>query len=197
MRNADTNGGLQQPALAPAAVASLSAELAALEMLQHDELRIQWRNRFGKTAPARLSRSLLLRLLAYRMQAEAFGDLDRDALRLFDRLDRAGNGTEGGRPPPRQSGLNPCLKPGTLLAREWRGRLERVMVLEQGFAWNGTTYPSLSAAACAITSTKWNGHRFFGLRDRKEAAGQGKRAVVRPLAESAYQESASRSEAGR
>jgi Protein of unknown function (DUF2924) len=53
-----------------------------------------------------------------------------------------------------------------LLIREWRGRLERVTVVDDGFVWNGTTYASLSAVAFAITGTKWNGHRFFGLRRR-------------------------------
>ncbi len=55
------------------------------------------------------------------------------------------------------------LNPGSLLVREWKGRLERIMVLEEGFAWNGTTYPSLSMVAQAITGTSWNGHRFFAL----------------------------------
>ena len=62
-------------------------------------------------------------------------------------------------------------KPGTLLVREWEGSLQRVMVLEQGFAWNGSTYDSLSQVARAITGTNWNGPRFFGLR-----AGNGKGA---------------------
>jgi len=59
------------------------------------------------------------------------------------------------------------LKPGALLVREWRGRLERVMVLETGFAWKGETYGSLSHIAKAMTGTNWNGHRFFGLRSAK------------------------------
>ena len=58
------------------------------------------------------------------------------------------------------------LKPGAVLIREWHGRLERVIVVDDGFAWNGATYASLSAAAFAITGTKWNGHRFFGVRHR-------------------------------
>jgi hypothetical protein len=55
--------------------------------------------------------------------------------------------------------------------REWQGRLEQVMVLEEGFAWQGRTYPSLSAVAKAITGTSWNGHRFFGLA-QKPAPGK-------------------------
>ncbi len=58
------------------------------------------------------------------------------------------------------------LKPGTILAREHNGELHRVMVLDDGFAWNGATYRSLSEVARAITGTNWNGPRFFGLRDK-------------------------------
>src|SRR5271155_5048535 len=56
---------------------------------------------------------------------------------------------------------------GALLVREWKGRLERVMILEAGFAWNGQTFGSLSQIAKAMTGTTWNGHRFFGLRQGK------------------------------
>lgn len=66
--------------------------------------------------------------------------------------------------------------------REWNGKLERVMVLEEGFAWNGRTFSSLSQIAKAITGTNWNGHRFFGLRQGKivvadEASERRKRRV--------------------
>jgi hypothetical protein len=56
------------------------------------------------------------------------------------------------------------LRSGALLVREWKGHVERVMVLDDGFAWNGGVYPSLSQVARAITGTSWNGHRFFGLK---------------------------------
>jgi hypothetical protein len=62
------------------------------------------------------------------------------------------------------------LKAGALLVREWKGRLERVMILEEGFAWNGQTFGSLSQIAKAMTGTNWNGHRFFGLRQGKTPA---------------------------
>ncbi|MDX6567325.1 MAG: hypothetical protein QOE10_2987, partial [Gaiellales bacterium] len=58
------------------------------------------------------------------------------------------------------------VRPGTVLDREWKGRMHRVAVLSDGFAWNGKTYPSLSKTAHAITGTRWNGPRFFGLRER-------------------------------
>jgi len=58
------------------------------------------------------------------------------------------------------------LKPGTLLTREWEGHLQQVMVLADGFCWNGKTYPSLSKVAFAVTGSRWNGPKFFGLRDK-------------------------------
>jgi len=70
------------------------------------------------------------------------------------------------------------LKPGTVLVREWEGTSRRVMVLADGFAWNGGTYPSLSKVARAITGTRWNGPRFFGLRDRARENDQARRKDV-------------------
>ena len=58
------------------------------------------------------------------------------------------------------------LRPGTVVAREWNGQMQRVVVLADGFAWNGKTYPSLSKVAFAITNTRWNGPKFFGMRDK-------------------------------
>ena len=59
------------------------------------------------------------------------------------------------------------LTPGTVLVREWDRQSHRVMVLAEGFAWNGQTYDSLTKVAFAITGTRWNGPRFFGLRDKQ------------------------------
>jgi Protein of unknown function (DUF2924) len=149
--------------------ASLSMTLADLEGLGVEGLRRQWRNGLGGAPPAHLPRWLLVRILGYRLQAAAHGDLDkatRRAIRMgkeekesapFDRRD-----------PQTREGVG--LKPGTLLVREWKGKLERVMVLEEGFAWEGATYCSLSQIARAMTGTSWNGHRFFGLRQRKVGA---------------------------
>jgi len=167
----------------------IDAELEALERLGLDELRLQWRNRWGQLAPAHLSRALLFRLMAYRIQADAFGDLDRQTAKMLDRLaakeieDRASVETKAAEasnpsiPSPsktRGSESPLVLKPGALLTREWQGRIERVMTLGDGFAWNGKTYASLSAVAFAITGVKWNGHRFFfGPNGRGAGSGRG------------------------
>jgi hypothetical protein len=56
-------------------------------------------------------------------------------------------------------------RPGSILVREWQGTTHRVTIVADGFLWNGGTHSSLSAIARAITGTKWNGPRFFGLRE--------------------------------
>jgi len=170
----------------------IQAEIGALGRFGLDELRVQWRNRWGRLAPAHLSRGLLYRVMAYRIQAEAFGDLDRETKRMLGRLaddapaDRSPAGASTGESSRRGSAslsspnhgeLPLILKPGALLTREWRGRIERVMALEEGFAWNGETYASLSAVAVAITGVKWNGRRFFfGSSDRGKGGKTGRRA---------------------
>ena len=138
----------------------LGAEIGGLRDLDLAILRRRWRVVFGKKAPEHLPRSLLVRVLAYRIQARALGDLDRETVRLLDRLAKEKDA-------PATFPERATIKPGTLLVREWEGTLQRVMVLEEGFAWNGATYRSLSELARAITGTNWNGPRFFGLRDRK------------------------------
>ena len=139
----------------------VALELARLQTMDSASLNRRWRILFGRPAP-RLPRALLQRIMAYRLQADAFGDLDPMTSKLLERL---GRGEIAEIPLPELR----VVKPGTLLVREWEGVLQRVMVLEQGFAWNGVTYDSLSGIARAITGTNWNGPRFFGLRDRSGA----------------------------
>ena len=101
--------------------------------------------------------------LAYRIQADRFGDLDHETRQL---LDRAGAKESGAAISARLVSLDQKrteLKPGTVLVREWDRKSQRVVVMADGFAWNGQTYDSLSKVAFAITGTRWNGPRFFGL----------------------------------
>jgi hypothetical protein len=141
----------------------LDVEIARLRDLDVGELRARWRTVFRRRPPARLPRHLLFRVLAYWLQADHLGDLDDKSQRI---LDRAGSPEDS-----EQRALNlrrhtVNLRPGTMLGREWNGRMHRVAVLTDGFAWNGKSYPSLSKLAFAITGTRWNGPMFFGLRDK-------------------------------
>jgi hypothetical protein len=143
--------------------AALANEIAHLRALDLDGLRARWRSLTGRAAPGHVPKTLLLRVLAYRVQAAALGDLDRVTTRLLDRLASDERSSERAEVPvPDRT----SIRPGTLLVREWEGTPQRVMVLADGYAWNGTTYQSLSQVARAITGTRWNGPRFFGLRDK-------------------------------
>ena len=147
----------------------MDAEIARLRGLGVQGLRARWRTSFGQSAPPHLARHLLFAMLAYRLQAETMGDLDAATARFLKQVDLA----------PSQQAAVPLtqaferrrrgLSPGTMLTREWSGEHHRVTVLDQGFVWEGRTYSSLSKIAKAITGTKWNGPRFFGLRDKKQA----------------------------
>ncbi|MFP5328550.1 MAG: DUF2924 domain-containing protein [Alphaproteobacteria bacterium] len=130
-------------------VERIAQDVRALERLDLHGLREEWRRRYGGP-PKMRSTELLARLLAWRIQADAFGGLDATTIRLLkaDSL-----------PPPR-----PVLEPGMRLAREWQGRRYEVDVLDKGFRYDGANYRSLSEVARAITGTRWNGLRFFGLR---------------------------------
>jgi hypothetical protein len=149
--------------------ASVLSIVANLEGLDLNGLRRQWRAHLGGEAPAHLSRWLLIKVVAYRLQSDAFGDLDKSIRRILRPGKEDGVGAPFDRRAPQtREGLG--LKAGALLVREWNGRLERVMILEEGFAWNGQTFGSLSQIAKAMTGTNWNGHRFFGLRQGKAPA---------------------------
>ena len=167
-------------AAAPTPEARIAAEIVALADLDLVALRARWRQLTRRPAPEHLGRALLLRLVAYRLQAQALGDLDRDTVRYLDAVHaeqqrRRREGTAGAVPrvpavPDRRRGR---LRPGTLLVREHGGRVHRVMAMAGGFAYEGATYQSLSEIARLITGTSWNGPRFFGLREReRERAGR-------------------------
>jgi hypothetical protein len=143
-------------------------EIAHLRGLDLQGLRARWRSVFQRPAPAHLSRHLLFSIVAYQIQADRFGDLDHETRKLLDRTEAVESGSAT---PSRLIAFDQkrrALTPGTVLVREWNEQSQRVMVMEDGFAWNGQTYVSLSKVAFAITGTRWNGPRFFGLRGKED-----------------------------
>jgi hypothetical protein len=159
--------------------ASVLSIVTGLEGHDLNGLRRQWRIHLGGEPPAHLPRWLLMRVLVYRLQADAFGGLDKSVRRILCSVrDNDPAAPFHRRAPRAREGVG--LKAGALLVREWNGQFERVMILEEGFAWNGQTFGSLSQIAKAMTGTNWNGHRFFGLRQGKTVAtaeaGQRRRA---------------------
>jgi DUF2924 family protein len=152
-----------------AAENDLEAEIAHLRDLDLSGLRARWHSVFRRNAPDHLPRHLLYRILAYRLQADRLGDLDRDTQRFLDQV-AAGTRNANEIPMASNQASRHGLATGTTLVREWGGKPQRVMVLEEGFAWNGTTYRSLTEIAFAMTGTRWSGPRFFGVRSRAEKA---------------------------
>lgn len=125
--------------------------VVAIGSMDLEQLRSKWRRRYG--APPRLrSVQIMRQLLAWRVQAEAYGGLEADTRKALTRTGAAA-------PEGQHLGI------GARLTRSWKGRAVEVVVEEAGFRFEDRVFPSLSAAATAIAGSKWNGPRFFGLRD--------------------------------
>jgi hypothetical protein len=136
--------------------------LARLPELALSELRQQWRALYKSEASPHLSRELLVRAVAYRMQEVALGGFRPERQRQLRQFAQQFKETGEIK---RRARLE--LKSGTRLVREWRGRTYEVLVLEDGFSWQGTRYRSLSAVARKITGTPWSGPLFFGLKQNR------------------------------
>ena len=143
---------------------AIEKKVNALQVLRRAELLARWQRAFGRPAPKRISRELLLLTLAYQIQERAEGGLSKAARK---RLSGRGGADGGVTPPPRSRA--PRLKPGSRLIREWHGEVHQVTVRDAGFEYRGESYRSLSQIARTITGTRWSGPSFFGLR---KAAGQ-------------------------
>ena len=154
---------------------SVADEIAHLRGLDIVGLRARWQSVFGGESPRHLTRHLLFAVIAYRLQADRFGDLDHTTKQVLDRSVAKEAGPAISARLANFDQKRAELTPGTVLVREWDRRSQRVMVMADGFAWNGTTYDSLSKVAFAITGTKWNGPRFFGLRDKDNRSSTGVR----------------------
>ena len=138
---------------------ALARQLAELDSASTAELRARWERAHKHPAPKRASRDLLLRLVAYHLQEQAEGGLSKATRRRLAKLAEL-NGEN--REPISPHSVR--LKPGSRLIREWRGKVHRVTVLDDGFDYRGTRYASLSQIARTITGARWSGPRFFGLR---------------------------------
>ena len=137
---------------------SVASQIVEIQEMDLASLRQAWRRWHQTPPPRRLSRDLLIRGIAYRIQEGAQGGLSNATQRQLRRL--AKEFAETGRVAPDTS---PRLRPGARLVREWRNKTYVVTVTEDGFEYRGHTYPSLTAIAKQITGAHWSGPRFFGL----------------------------------
>ncbi len=143
---------------------AVAARLQALKQMDYATLRSEWRRLYRSPAPKRVARDLLVLGVAWKIQEQAYGGLGAATKRrladLAKTMQRDGDVTRN---------RVARLKPGAKLVREWRGEAHTVIVIEDGFEWNGRHWRSLSVIAREITGVHWSGPRFFGLNGK---AGQ-------------------------
>ena len=142
--------------------AALGDEIEQLRKATPTGLKERWRTLYGSEPPGRISRDLLVRALAYRIQEQALGGLKPSTRRLLAKV-----AVEASARRPILLAPEPYLKPGTVLLREWHGSQHQVVVGEDGIVFNSKLYKSLSQVAYRITGTKWSGPRFFGLHAKR------------------------------
>jgi hypothetical protein len=146
----------------------VATEIGRLTNLPLDELRAEWHQWHpDKCMPDRLSRDLLVRTIAWKLQEREFGKGPASLATRLDRLSKQLSGT----------GILDCereaqVKNGTTLVREWQGQTYRVTALDDGFVWDEQRYVSLSEVARAITGVRWSGPRFFGLKQKHRSPAE-------------------------
>ena len=153
-----------------AAATDLAARLAALPEMATVDLRAEWRRLYRSHAARRIRRDLLVLAIAWKLQERVYGGLTAAQKRKLAAItvELGKNGDLSG-----SAAIH--VKPGSRLVREWRGETHTVLVLEDGFEWNGNHRGSLSAIARDITGTHWSGPRFFGLHQSpKPFAGRAR-----------------------
>ena len=147
---------------------SLDAQYDAASAYIKSQAHAGWTLVRSRYDAQHLPRHLLFAIIAYRIQADRFGDLDHETRQLLGRTSAPESGTAMSARLLSFDQKRTELTPGTVLVREWDRRSQRVMVMSDGLAWNGQSYDSLSKVAFAITGTNWNGPRFFGLRNKED-----------------------------
>jgi hypothetical protein len=145
------------------AAPSLDDRVARLVGMPIAQLRELWQAEFKSSPPRAFGPDLLRRSIAYKIQEDAYGGLDRTTARLLNQLIAQISKNKGKLVVPRR------IKPGAVLVRDWKGSSHRVTVSDKGFTYEGQHYDNLSEIARLITGTRWNGPRFFGLRGKAES----------------------------
>jgi hypothetical protein len=145
----------------------ISTKLQELPRLSKPELRALWQELFAQPAHPRLRRNLMIPILAYRLQEQAYGGLKPATRKRLQKL-AAELAQNQKAPPP----VAPQLKIGTKLLRQFQGEIHEVLVAEDRFEYRGKRYESLSEIARQITGTRWSGPLFFGLKQTRNASAR-------------------------
>jgi hypothetical protein len=149
----------------------VSERLKALPGMSKIGLSRLWEELFNKPVPQRIRKELMARILAYRIQEQAFGGLNSKTRRRLDQIANA-----MGKNQNTAIAKMARSKPGTRLIRSWQGKTHTVTIEESGYQYQGRQYRSLSEIARHITGTQWSGPLFFGLKSRKLTVKKGANA---------------------
>jgi hypothetical protein len=145
----------------------ISSRIKQLPKMSTPDLRALWRQVFSTPPHPKLRRELIIPILAYRLQEQAYGGLSHETLSKLKRLAK-----DLARRPSAVAAMG-RIKPGTRMIRQWAGDTHEVTVMWDGYCYRGKHYKSLSAIARQITGTRWSGPAFFGIKartsDRAEA----------------------------
>jgi Protein of unknown function (DUF2924) len=140
----------------------IAKRLAGLPTLSRVALCDLWKHFFDALPPPKLRRDLMIPILAYRLQEQAFGSLTAGARGRLRHLSRAFE-----RSPESSIPSTPHTRPGTRLVRQWRDQVHLVNVEANGYEYKGARYRSLSEIARLITGTRWSGPLFFGIKNEQ------------------------------
>jgi hypothetical protein len=143
----------------------LEVEIAALPKMNLAQLQAKWRRDLKQAPPPHIRKQLLVPLLAYKLQEQAYGGLKPEVKRRLREL--AASFTRDPKRAAARLADSRQIKPGTRLIRQWEGQTHQVTVCEAGFEYNGEQYKSLSVIARLITGTRWSGPLFFGLKGHR------------------------------
>jgi hypothetical protein len=138
---------------------NLTMTLDSLPTMSKDALSALWQQLYESPSSHQLRRQLMIRILAYRIQEQAFRELNPSAHQRLRQMARALE-----RDPAAEISDAPSFKPGTRLIRQWQDQTHVVTVKEKGYEYQGSNYRSLSEVARLITGTRWSGPSFFGLK---------------------------------
>ena len=145
----------------------ISTKIHKLPHLPRPELLALWQEVFAKPAHPQLRRNLMVPLLAYRLQEQAYGGLKPFTRKRLQKL-----AVDLGQKQKARPSLVPQLRAGTKLLRQWQGQMHEVVVADEGFDYRSKRYESLSEIARQITGTRWSGPLFFGLKNRQARSAQ-------------------------
>jgi Protein of unknown function (DUF2924) len=133
------------------AVDPIASDILQLSEMTVSELRDHWIKTKGTMAPLTFGRDLLLRALCHDVQVKADSGEDKTVRKILHSY-RLGE-------PSKTS----AIKSGSIIVREYQGHVHEVVVVPDGYLWQGETYKSMSVIARKITGSNWNGPRFFGI----------------------------------